>query len=356
MQQDKRQIPKKKFTTVETIGQYDLASRVSNVGSLNLILDKATSVSTDLLESMARSCGLDENNGFLTNSPDSKSGYAFMLCPRMLARMIGRKSADEVSLVLTHEFGHRIDGTAAYKIGEQTVDFWSRRQGESDAAYSARVLTAQSDPFQVVGLDERYAPFLECISQNYLGDAGDNRTTVRYIREKAAPELNRKIARMQSKKLNKAEKEELKHLKEMAKEFSRAPDICRDGKALPAMDQLVADLKKQNLQLNFDPKTFCATPQRNKGFDRELVADHFAQEILIDRVVAAKSEDRKGILKNSLQAVCRPKESLDMEHPPANVRIDHIFFNPKLRKALGRSKYPLIQRYPNEGTHLEQTI
>lgn len=28
----------------------------------------------------------------------------------------------------------------------------------------------------------------------------------------------------------------------------------------------------------------------------------------------------------------------------------------KLRKALGRSKYPLIQRYPNEGTHLEQTI
>ena len=28
----------------------------------------------------------------------------------------------------------------------------------------------------------------------------------------------------------------------------------------------------------------------------------------------------------------------------------------KLRKALGRSKYPSIQRYPNEETHLEQTI
>ena len=26
----------------------------------------------------------------------------------------------------------------------------------------------------------------------------------------------------------------------------------------------------------------------------------------------------------------------------------------KLRKALGRSKYPLIQRYPNEGTHLRK--
>ena len=28
----------------------------------------------------------------------------------------------------------------------------------------------------------------------------------------------------------------------------------------------------------------------------------------------------------------------------------------KLRKALGRSKYPLIQRYPNEETHLEKKV
>ena len=28
----------------------------------------------------------------------------------------------------------------------------------------------------------------------------------------------------------------------------------------------------------------------------------------------------------------------------------------KLRKAMGRSKYPLIHRYPNEGTQLEEII
>ena len=45
--------------------------------------------------------------------------------------------------------------------------------------------------------------------------------------------------------------------------------------------------------------------------------------------------------------------SSDKEHQVDALALGAEEGRDKLRKAAGRSKYPLIRRYPNEGTHLK---
>ena len=47
----------------------------------------------------------------------------------------------------------------------------------------------------------------------------------------------------------------------------------------------------------------------------------------------------------------RPRWSSEKEHKADALALGADEGRDKLRKALGRSKYPMIQRYPNAGTH-----